>query len=237
MFLSAMKIQTRKLTYDGQKFLKKMIHQDTKKMQKLRDELADDDEIFDWEKEYDFKDEKKEAFGSDTDSFNSEISTEVLQAMVDQGLVSDEEGIIQEYASEEESSISSQYESESYASSSVKSNQTKEEDKMSFEPDIEEEKVEDYPYENEEGSKSFSSTDSSKRSRRIIEFDEDDQIIESKPKKGGSFQMVDLKANPDPEPKVFNARTTDVSYAQKKREKRLRKKQREEEEKLIADRR
>lgn len=40
--------------------------------------------------------------------------------------------------------------------------------------------------------------------------------------------MVDLKASE--EPRVFNANTSDVSYAQRKREKRLRKKQREEEE-------
>lgn len=57
---------------------------------------------------------------------------------------------------------------------------------MSFEADFQEEaKVEENPYQDtDEVQRSFSSTDSSKRSRRVIEFDENDEIIEPKYRKG-----------------------------------------------------
>jgi len=53
---------------------------------------------------------------------------------------------------------------------------------MAFDPDFDkEDKIEEMPNaETDPVSQSFSSTDSSKRSRRVIEFDENDDIIESK---------------------------------------------------------
>ena len=66
---------------------------------------------------------------------------------------------------------------------------------MEFDGPEEEKKVEENPYRVVTGDKdsSFSSTDSSARSKRVIEFDEDDQIIEGK--QGSTLEMVDLKAN------------------------------------------
>ena len=64
---------------------------------------------------------------------------------------------------------------------------------MEFDGPEEEQKVEENPYQTVGGEKdtSFSSTDSSKKSKRIIEFDEDDQIIEDR--QGSTLEMVDLK--------------------------------------------
>ena len=49
---------------------------------------------------------------------------------------------------------------------------------MEFDGPEEEEKVEENPYQMVGDKDSISSSDSSKKSKRIIEFDEDDQIIE-----------------------------------------------------------
>lgn len=99
------------------------------KMQRFRDDLADDEEIFDWAKEYDFKDESKRAFGTDTESYNSDISTDVLQVMIDHDIISDDQNENTENESnmqlqeiEDESSIESQSESESYSTETIHSN-------------------------------------------------------------------------------------------------------------------
>ena len=87
MFISAMRIQTQELSIDGQRFLKRKIHEDINKLQKFRDDLQDDQDIKQWDRQYDFEEENHAAFGSDTDSFDSEVSDGVLAVLIDEGII------------------------------------------------------------------------------------------------------------------------------------------------------
>lgn len=107
---------------------------------------------------------------------------------------------------------------------------------MEFDGPAEEEKQEENPYEETSDGRrsSISSSDSSKHSKRIIEFDEDDQIIEAKP--GSTFEMVDLKAKPTANQLMREFNPSEAgSYSQKKRDKRKRQKQRDDELKAIEE--
>ena len=87
-FIEAMRIQSAELTTEGMSYLKRTIHNDVKKLQMFRDECQLDHDILDWAKEYDFKKVDKKFYGSESDSFDSDISDEVITLLVRDDILS-----------------------------------------------------------------------------------------------------------------------------------------------------
>jgi len=176
-------------------------------MQRFRDEMEEDEDIQQWDRTYDLTAEDKVYYGSDSTDIDYSSDEDAQYGYGDEELGEGEGSREIEYYDEEDPGLGSAHDdsedsglgssgaSEGSLGSGRRSSQSSR--GMEFDGPPEEEKQEENPYaESSDRRSSISSSDSSKHSKRIIEFDEDDQIIEAKP--GSTLEMVDLKAKPTP---------------------------------------
>ena len=262
LYEQALEIQSQAITGEGKRYLRKKIHGDVKRLQKVRDEMCAEEDEWDaveWERGHDMTTEDKIYYGSDSTSFVDDCSGTDSDSEEDgnweYGEYGEEGESVYEYYDEDEGGESEISEMEVGDDQSV--NESGTDSQLAFDDNspLEEQKVPaeeskgrarkysgDALNESQESATSQSSSATSKGSTRIIQFDEDDNIIEKrskrskleipveqmKPRKHGAggttIEMTDLR--PSREMREFQP-SGKVNQTQKKREKRKAKKAKE----------